>query len=117
MSVPLCRNEADIQQSSTPEHLAKLLMRLPPRLLHPIAAHYRPTIVGSLVDASVKENRVKELESKLTRREVPGDVEFWEKVAAQERMREVVLNGTSYIHPLLSEPRHDLTDRTPGDHS
>jgi hypothetical protein len=59
--------------------------------------------VGSLVDPSVKENRIKELESNLKRKEVPGDMEFWTRVAGQERIREVVLNGMSLF--CLSLPR------------
>jgi hypothetical protein len=55
------------------------------------------------VDPSVKEHRVKELESKLKRREIPPaeDMEFWTKVAGQERIREVVLNGMSPCFPSL----------------
>jgi len=95
--------------------LANLLLQLPTRLLHPIAAHYRPTIVGSLVDPTVKESRVKELESNLKRREVPADMEFWTKVAAQERIREVVLNGSS--PPILTTRwEMGLTYRTSGNH-
>lgn len=50
------------------------------------------------MDPLVKEDRAKELKTKLSRREVPpaGDLEFWRKVAGQERIREVVLNGKSY---------------------
>jgi len=51
----------------------------------------------------------------LKRREVPADMEFWTKVAAQERIREVVLNGTS---PPFPNPDWEtrLTYRTPGNH-
>lgn len=31
----------------------------------------------------------------IKRSEVPLDIEFWEKVASQERIKEVVMNGTS----------------------
>jgi hypothetical protein len=66
------------------------MLKLPHRLLHPIARHYRPTIVGSLVSPSVREQRANET---IKRSEVPLDLEFWAKVASQERIREVVLNG------------------------
>jgi len=87
--------------------------------LHPIAAHYRPTIVGSLVDANVKVNRAKELETNLKRREIPPkeDTEFWIKVAGQERIREVVLNGISPLFKITSHDRAELTVRTPRNYS
>jgi hypothetical protein len=44
----------------------------------------------------VKEDRARELEVQLKRKEVPMDKEFWVKVAGQERIREVVLNGMLY---------------------
>lgn len=72
--------------------MADLLLSLPPRLLHPIARHYRPTIVGSLVSPSVREQRQNET---IKRSELPTDKEFWVKVASQERIQEVVLNGKS----------------------
>ena len=48
----------------------------------------------------------------MKRREVPVDQEFWTKVAAQERIREVVLNGMSIV-PFSPAPREmQLEDGT-----
>jgi len=84
------RESTERQQPTSTDYLADLLLTLPSRLLHPIARHYRPTIVGSLVSPSVREERLNET---IKRSEVPTDKEFWVKVASQERIREVVLNG------------------------
>jgi hypothetical protein len=50
------------------------------------------------------------LESNLKRREVPVDMEFWTKVAGQERIREVVLNGMSLLTPQREIQIEDWTD-------
>lgn len=93
------RESTERQQPTSTDYLADLLLTLPSRLLHPIARHYRPTIVGSLVSPSVREERQNET---IKRSEVPTDKEFWVKVASQERIREVVLNGQSIsIEPSL----------------
>jgi hypothetical protein len=84
------KRSTEPQQPTSTDYLADLLLTLPSRLLHPIARHYRPTIVGSLVSPSVREERQNET---IKRSEVPTDKEFWVKVASQERIREVVLNG------------------------
>lgn len=89
----------NVQQPSDPTYVARLLLKLPHRLLHPIARHYRPTIVGSLVSPSVREQRANET---IKRSDVPLDPEFWAKVASQERIREVVLNGQSSVCPKVA---------------
>ena len=93
---------ADQQQPSTPEHTTSLLLRLPKKLLHPIARHYRPTIAGALVSPEVKSQRKTE---KTPRREVPAPSErdFWLRVAKDERIKEVALNGEWRVAQCLSE--------------
>jgi hypothetical protein len=75
--------------------MAKLLLSLPDKLLLPVARHYRPTIVGAMVSKEVRAQRENE---KVKRREVPTDLMFWERVAGEERVREVVMNGEPALH-------------------
>ena len=65
-----------------------------------MAKHYRPTIVGPLVDPDVKAAR-KEY------RQIDGprieDPQFWESVVQQERFREVLQSGQSLVALLIWE--------------
>ncbi|ORY30376.1 mitochondrial matrix Mmp37 [Naematelia encephala] len=99
------RGERLLKQPESPSHTAHLLSLLPSHLQRNLLKHFRPTIAGSMVDRDVRAAR-KEAKAKAQDQEQEQDkIEIWDKVAREERLREMVLNEVRQIirRPALTQ--------------
>lgn len=92
-----------LSQPTGPDHNAALLSSLPLRVRQRLAAHFRPTIAGAIMDKEVaaerREIRERKKLAKAAKesRALYDDAEFWRRVAMQKGFVDVVTNGELYI--------------------